>query len=138
MSEGELLVHNSCKVNPPQGPEWKQLELDFGPNNPASTGGNANTPIWSSTKAKTPAQNAFSHWKSHGPEFPEFQNAKQYMEGAKSFFNDPPAGTLTKTRANGDKLFYDPATNTFGVQAANGAPRTLFRPTAGINYWNNQ
>jgi filamentous hemagglutinin len=54
------------------------------------------------------------------------------------FFADPPSGTLTKTRPNGDKLFYDPASNTFGVQAADGAPRTMFRPNKGIDYWNKQ
>lgn len=42
--------------------------------------------------------------------------------------------TLTKTRPNGDKLFYDPSSNTFAVKAANGAPRTMFRPTDGTNY----
>jgi len=98
----------------------------------------AKTPLWTSTKSKTAIENAFDHWKSHGAEFPEFQNAKQYVEGTKSFFSSPPSGTLTKVRPNGDKLFYNPANNTFGVQAADGAPRTMFRPTDGINYWNRQ
>jgi uncharacterized protein RhaS with RHS repeats len=94
--------------------------------------------IWSSTKAKTAVENAFGHWEKHKGEFPEFQNAKQYVEGAKNFFESPPPGTLTKINSYGDKLFYNPASNTFGVQSANGAPRTLFRPTDGINYWNRQ
>jgi YD repeat-containing protein len=98
----------------------------------------AKTPLWTSTKAKTGVENAFGHWQKHGAEFPEFQNAKQYVEGAKDFFSKPPSGTLTKTRPNGDTLFYNPANNTFGVQAADGAPRTMFRPTDGINYWNKQ
>lgn len=95
-------------------------------------------PLWAATKSQTPAQNAFGHWQKHGAEFPEFQNAKQYVEGTKSFFNSPPAGTLTKTRPNGDNLFFNPANNNFGVQAADGAPRTMFRPTDGVNYWNKQ
>jgi hypothetical protein len=94
--------------------------------------------IWSSTKAKTAVKNAYEHWEEHGAEFPEYQNAKQYVEGAKDFFKNPPTGTLTKVRSNGDKLFYNPANNTFGVQAADGTPRTMFRPSAGINYWNKQ
>jgi len=98
----------------------------------------AKTPLWTSTKAKTGVENAFGHWQKHGAEFPEFQNAKQYVEGAKDFFSKPPSGTLTKTRPNGDTLFYNPGNNTFGVQAADGAPRTMFRPTDGINYWNKQ
>lgn len=95
-------------------------------------------PLWTSTKSKTAVENAFGHWKKHGAEFPEFQNAKQYVEGTQSFFNSSPTGTLTKVRPNGDTLFYNPTSNTFGVKAADGAPRTMFRPSDGINYWNKQ
>lgn len=76
--------------------------------------------LWTSTKGKTWVENAFEHWQKHGAEFPEFQNANQYVEGAHRFFSSPPAGTLTKTRPNGDTLFYNPGNNTFGVQAADG------------------
>jgi len=99
--------------------------------------GQAVAHAWLMLKA-TVYGSAFRHWKKHGAEFPEFQNSKQYVEGANSFFESPPDGTLTKVRPNGDKLFYNPANNTFGVQAADGAPRTMFRPADGINYWNKQ
>jgi pyocin large subunit-like protein len=95
-------------------------------------------PIWSSTKSKSGVENAHDHFTKHGGEFPEFQDAKQYIEGVHRFINQPPAGTLTKARPNGDVLFFDPATNTFAVRSANGAPRTMFRPTDGIHYWNRQ
>jgi hypothetical protein len=95
------------------------------------------TPFWSSTKAKKAVENAFGHWKKHGGEFPEFQNAKQYVEAAQRFVSEPPVGTLTRLR-DGDMLLYDPASNTFAVRAASGAPRTMFRPTDGINYWTKQ
>jgi hypothetical protein len=45
---------------------------------------------------------------------------------------------LAETRPNGERLFYSPSTNTFGVADANGAPKTLFRPTDGIDYWRDQ
>ncbi|MDT3723247.1 hypothetical protein, partial [Pseudomonas oryzihabitans] len=95
-------------------------------------------PIWSSTKSKSAVENALGHWDKHKSEFPELQNAKQYAEEAKSFLINPPQGTLTKTNARGDTLRYDPGTNTFGVLGQDGAPRTMFRPTDGINYWNRQ
>ena len=38
----------------------------------------------------------------------------------------------------GDTLIYNQATNTFLVKGIDGAPRTMFRPTDGINYWNKQ
>ena len=53
---------------------------------------------------------------------------------AHSFLHAPPAGTLTKVRPNGDILRYDPATNIFGVMDQFGSPRTMFKPTDGINY----
>jgi hypothetical protein len=99
---------------------------------------NGKSRLWSSTKAQSALENAYSHWVKHAPEFPEFLNAKQYVDGAHQFVKSPPSGTLTKTRPNGDNLFFDPATNTFASQAANGAPRTMFRPSGGINYWNKQ
>jgi hypothetical protein len=101
-------------------------------------GAAAKTPLWTSTSSKSSVQNAFGHWQKHGTEFPEFHNAAQYVEATKDFINSPPLGTLTKVRPNGDKLFYNPANNTFAVQAPDGSPRTMFRPTTGINYWNKQ
>src|SRR5690606_35069476 len=57
------------------------------------------TQLWTSTSKVSSVKNAFGHWKKHGAEFPEFINAKQYVEGAKSFMHNSPAGTLIKTRA---------------------------------------
>jgi hypothetical protein len=96
------------------------------------------TQLWTSTSKMSSVKNAFWHWKKHGAEFPEFLNAKQYVEGAKNFMHNSPAGTLMKTRANGDILKYHPGTNTFGVMDATGVPRTMFRPTDGMKYWLGQ
>jgi filamentous hemagglutinin len=79
-----------------------------------------------------------THWSKHAAEFPEFRNASQYVESAQKFVSNPPTNVLTKTRPNGDVLFYDTASNTFAVKNSAGAPRTMFRPTDGINYWNKQ
>lgn len=98
----------------------------------------SSTSIWSSTSKLSSVKNAFSHWKKHAAEFPEFINSKQYVEGAKNFLNNSPAGTLMKTRANGDILKYHPGSNTFGVMDATGVPRTMFRPTDGMKYWLRQ
>lgn len=87
--------------------------------------------IWTSTGSKTSVENAFLHWKKHAEEFPEYRNSLQYVQGARRFVKNPPNGTLTKMRANGDTLLYDPRTNTFAVKAANGSPRTMFRPAGG-------
>jgi hypothetical protein len=98
-------------------------------------GGNS---IWTATKSRSGVQNAFSHWKKHGAQFPEYLNAKQYVQGARNFLRKSPSGTLMKRRANGDVLKYHPGTNTFGVMDASGVPRTLFKPTDGMKYWLRQ
>jgi RHS repeat-associated protein len=94
--------------------------------------------IWTATKDRSAVKNAFKHWKDHGKEFPELFNSKQYVEAARKFLNNSPEGTLIKVRPNGDILKYHPETNTFGVMDANGVPRTMFKPTDGMEYWLNQ
>ena len=94
----------------------------------AGTSGGSGHPIWTPANGKTPAENAYGHWNKHGQEFPEYQNSLQYVEGAHSFVSAPPASAVTKVRPNGDTVIYDPVSDKFAVQAANGAPRTMFRP----------
>ncbi|MBA8737071.1 hemagglutinin repeat-containing protein, partial [Chromobacterium violaceum] len=100
--------------------------------------GNALIGDWSATKSLSAPENAGIHWGKHSSEFPEIENASQYVEIAQGFVSNPPAGVLKKVRPNGDVLLYDPATNTFAVKNSSGAPRTMFRPGDGINYWKRQ
>ncbi len=94
--------------------------------------------IWTVGRAGSSVENAFGHWLKHAANFPEFQNAKQYVEGARDFLTSPPSGTLTKVRSNGDVLRYNPGTNTFGSMNSSGVPKTMFRPQDGVGYWNRQ
>lgn len=94
--------------------------------------------LWSATNSLSGVRNAYKHWMKHSKDFPQFKNAKQYVEGAKDFLHNPPKGTFTKVRNNGDILRYNPFTNTFGVMNNNGIPKTLFKPARGIEYWFNQ
>jgi pyocin large subunit-like protein len=75
------------------------------------------------------------HWRDHRAEFPNLQNAKQYVEAAWDFVTNPPVGVLSKTRANGDVLLYDATSNIFAVKNAQGVPRTMFKPTDGAAYF---
>jgi RHS repeat-associated protein len=85
--------------------------------------------IWSVGKNQiTPVKNAFNHWTKHGGDFPAVQNAKQYVEAAKEFVTNPPPGTLSRTRANGEIVQYNPTSNTLSVSQANGTPKTMFSP----------
>ncbi len=89
-------------------------------------------------KARWHQANLERHWEKHGAEFPEFHSAKEYGDAALNFFANPPKGTLQKQRPNGERLYYHPPTNTFGAAAPDGTPKTLFRPSGRMNYWNRQ
>lgn len=95
--------------------------------------------LWTSTKHRTTVQNAFKHYKDHGKDFPELNNAVEYVEKAHAFGLKPPQGTLSKIRAhNGDRLLYHPDTNTFVSISKEGVPRTMFKPVDGIKYFEGQ
>lgn len=78
---------------------------------------------------------AFGHWKDHGHEFPELLNSKQYVEQTHNFFAGSRDQLLTKIRPNGEVLLYDVQANMFGAFTADGVPKTMFKPTEGIVYW---
>ena len=89
--------------------------------------------LWSQSKNKSAVKNAFGHWKKHRNEFPEVNNALEYVEKAHAFMKNPPSETLIKIRANGEKVFYDAKSEIFGVQAVSGAPKTMFKPNPAVH-----
>ncbi|MBQ6473829.1 MAG: hypothetical protein IJJ33_17715 [Victivallales bacterium] len=89
-------------------------------------------------KARWHKSNLERHWEKHHAEFPEYHSAKEYGDAALELFEYPPPGTLRKQKENGDRLYYHPPTNRFGVTAADGTPKTMFKPDRGIQYWNRQ
>ncbi|TWV06060.1 hypothetical protein FQ707_14605 [Bacteroidaceae bacterium HV4-6-C5C] len=94
--------------------------------------------LWNKTSKISAVRNAFNHFLKHSKEFPQYKNAKQYVEGTKDFLQNPPVGTLTKVRSNGDIMRYNSSTNTFAVMGSNGLPKTMFKPTDGMKYWLKQ
>ena len=77
------------------------------------------------------------HWNDHKNDFPEFNNALEYVNAAQDFINNPPKTALTKIRANGDKVVYDPVSEIFAVGAKDGSPRTMYKPDPKIHKLNN-
>jgi pyocin large subunit-like protein len=98
----------------------------------------ANPPSWTPGKIQDISLNAAEHWTKHGREFPGIKSANEYVEAANKFVLNPPPSVQTFNRSNGDKLFYDPVSNTFAVQASSGMPRTMFRPDSADLYWLKQ
>jgi pyocin large subunit-like protein len=92
--------------------------------------GAAKGAMWTSTKSQSVAENAFRHFKDHGADFGA-KNAVDYARQAQNFMHNPGAGVLSKYRANGDVVRFDPATNAFGVMDKTGAARTFYKPDPG-------
>jgi pyocin large subunit-like protein len=65
-------------------------------------------------------------------------SAEDYLDKVTAFTAKPPRDVETVKRPNGDTLIYQASTNTFAVVARNGAPRTMFKPTTGADYWAEQ
>jgi pyocin large subunit-like protein len=94
-------------------------------------------PLWSASRRYTAEQNARRAFERNGRDFGA-QSVDEFVRKAHAFVDDPPQGTLTMKRRNGDTLFYDPKANVFVVAARDGAPRTMFRPDEGRAYWEEQ
>ncbi len=94
-------------------------------------------PLWSKNRKYSADENAHYHFQKHGPEF-SAKSYPDYMAMVHGFIHNPPPGTQTLKRTNGDTLFYDPKGNVFAVMTKQGAPRTMFRPDNGAAYWQQQ
>lgn len=94
-------------------------------------------PLWSSTRRLSAEENARRAFERNG-EGVGARSVEAYVEAAHRFVRTPPKGTLSMTRENGDTLLYSPERNLFAVVTRDGAPRTLFRPEEGADYWRKQ
>ena len=94
-------------------------------------------PMWSASRRYSADENAKRAFERNGRDFGA-KDLDAFVEKAHAFVGDPPKGTLTMTRRNGDTLFYDPKGNVFAVASKEGAPRTMFHPDEGRAYWEEQ
>jgi len=94
-------------------------------------------PMWSASRRYSPEESAQRAFERNGEAFAA-RDVDDYVRKAHAFVEDPPKGTLTLARSNGDVLFYDPKANVFAVANKDGAPRTMFKPREGAAYWDEQ
>lgn len=104
---------------------------------PAARPQDAERLMWSANRKYSARQNADYHFRRDGKDFGA-PTVDAYVAKAHAFIRNPPPGTLTLRRRNGDRLFYHPASNTFAVATRAGAPRTMFKPRDGMAYWEKQ
>jgi pyocin large subunit-like protein len=94
-------------------------------------------PIWSANKRHTAQENADFHFKRDGDALGA-HSVDDFVAKTYAFLQTPPKGAQVLTRANGDRLVYDPKANLFAVADKDGVPRTLFKPRDGAAYWDQQ
>lgn len=97
----------------------------------------AGKPYWAANRTRTAEENAQRSFENNGKAF-EAKSADDYVAKVHAFVSDPPKGSETLKRANGDLLIYDPKDNVFAVVSREGAPRTMFKPDEGSAYWDEQ
>ncbi|MBN8551510.1 MAG: S-type pyocin family protein [Caulobacterales bacterium] len=95
------------------------------------------TAVWSTARNRTAEEGAQRSFERNGADFgATTQDA--YVQAVHAFISNPPPGTETVRRRNGDTLYYHAASNTFAVATRDGAPRTMFKPREGAAYWAEQ
>ena len=63
---------------------------------------------------------------------------EDYLAKAVAFTEKPPRDAEKVTRPNGDVLIYQASSNTFAVVDRRGVVRTMFKPSTGEAYWQDQ
>jgi hypothetical protein len=104
---------------------------------PVDTSGIDASVKWASNRKFTAQENVARQFRRNGSDF-DAADANDYAAKAAAFVANPPAGAKTAVRGNGDKLFYDAASNTFAVMNRRGLPKTMFKPRDGGAYWTQQ
>jgi pyocin large subunit-like protein len=94
-------------------------------------------PMWAANRKHTAQENADYQFGKNGKDFGAATEA-DYVAKAHAFVDAPPKGVQKVERGNGDDLLYDAKSNTFAVVTKTGAPRTMFKPHDGANYWRQQ
>ena len=103
---------------------------------PSSAEGAEKPPV-TANRRETPSAKIERLFARNGAAFGA-RNADEYLAKIEAFTRNPPAGTERVERANGDVLLYQASTNTFAVVAADGTPRTMFKPDDAATYWAEQ
>ena len=79
-----------------------------------------------------------SHYKKHGKEFGKITQ-EEYLRKANNLINDTSDTILHKTEAeDGDYIYYDSVNNEILFLSKDGYIRTYFKPSRGIDYYNDQ
>ena len=93
--------------------------------------------VWASSRRGSAEENAERQFARNGQDFAA-ASVQDYARKARAFVQAPPRGALEADRSNGDRIYYDPKSNTFAAADRSGLPRTMFKPRDGRAYWEQQ
>jgi len=100
---------------------------------------------WTKGPTSSTEENFLMHWNKHPSEFPELSSANDYYRLATELADAERTDTLAKIGRNGDRLLYQPRTNTFVVTTKSGEIKTMFRPDpsthgypTNLDFWNSR
>jgi hypothetical protein len=94
-------------------------------------------PVWAANRLHSAEDNAQYHFERDGADFGA-RSVDDYVAKVHAFVDAPPPSVQTISRSNGDRLLYDAQRNVFAVVSKDGAPRTMFKPRDGADYWAQQ
>ena len=78
------------------------------------------------------------HFDKHRLEF-GLATKEEYVGLARTLLNSAPQGIIQGfTSAQGNVFRYDISTNSFGIAKPDGVISTFFKPTDGLQYWEEQ
>jgi pyocin large subunit-like protein len=94
-------------------------------------------PAWAATRRLSAEDAAQANFERNAADF-GVSSVEAWITAVHDFVEHPPRGVQRISRANGDTLLYDPKANVFAVVTRDGAPRTMFKPSTGAAYWEEQ
>ena len=93
--------------------------------------------VLTGNRRETASDKAIRLFERNGADFGA-KDPEDFLNKVEAFTKSPPPDAEIVQRPNGDVLIYQASTNTFAVLDRKGVVRTMFKPSSGQDYWQNQ
>lgn len=93
--------------------------------------------VLTGNRRETASDKAIRLFERNGADFGA-KDPEDFLKKVEAFTKSPPKDAEIVQRPNGDVLIYQASTNTFAVLDRRGVVRTMFKPSSGQDYWQNQ
>jgi len=93
--------------------------------------------VLTGNRRETASDKAIRLFERNGADFGA-KDPEDFLRKVEAFTKSPPPDAEIVQRPNGDVLIYQASSNTFAVLDRKGVVRTMFKPSSGQDYWQNQ